>query len=115
MGWTEEDTEILQISNRVRQLICKRDPATYAAFMDQAYQRHQLLSSRAGNYEFLLLRHGTILINDVSDRSKVLTVFRVNPLQAKSRPDFKWDKEVVCERVVPLLDAEMVLDDLSLI
>lgn len=115
MDWTDEDTEVMTIANRICQVICKRDPAGYRDLMDPERQRVQRLSTKVGDFELFLYWKGdvTIIARDSDVRSR--EVFRCGPPQAKSRPNFRWNKRVVQEEVIPALDAEMVLDDLSLL
>ena len=113
--WTEEDTEVLQIANRVRQVLCKRDPDLYSNFMESPYQSPPL-KQRVGDYELCAYKSGEMLIRDMAPEAGYpREVFRLMPLQAKSRPNCRWNKDLIREKVVPAMDAEMVLDDLSLL
>lgn len=118
MDWNDEDTEVLQIANRVRQMICKNIPESYLRLVSgeqtSGLAPLKSVTVKLEGFFFILFRAGDLRIDDVRDGS-ARTIFHIWPLQAKSRPRVKWNKHLVREHVVPLLDREMILDDLSLL
>ena len=110
--WTDEDTEILQIANRIRQVICKADPSGYARLMDPKAAT-QRITTKVGDFELWLTWKGAVFVITRQGTGRSTEVFRCEPLQAKSRPGRRWNAQVVREQMVPALDKEMVLDDLS--
>lgn len=115
MDWTEEDTEALTLSNRIRQVICKADPKGYSALMDPEKTAVQRIHVKVGEFELWLTWQGTVFVITRSAPNRSREIFRCGPPQAKSRPDFRWNRQLVQEKLIPALDAEMVLDDLSLL
>lgn len=118
MDWTEEDTEALTLSNRIRQVICKADLKAYEALMDPEKTAVQRIKTKVGDFELWLTWQGTVSVITLTNREGVVRtreIFRCGPPQAKSRPDVRWNKQIVREKLIPALDAEMVLDDLSLL
>lgn len=116
MDWTEEDTEALALSNRIRQVICKADLKAYEALMDPEKTAVQRIHTKVGMFELWLTWQGTVfVISREGSPVRSAEIFRCGPPQAKSRPDVRWNKRLVREKLIPALDAEMVLDDLSLL
>lgn len=110
MNWTEEDTEILQLMNRVRQVCAKVDPKGYARFTTTVCQS---LSVKVGGYTLELFKPNGLGIYAEGDRRSIKRSFKceVGP----ARPSYIGDLNFIKEVVLPVLDAEMVLDDLSLL
>ena len=113
--WTDEDTEVLQIANRIRQVICKADPQGYEKLMDPKILKIRRIVTKVGAFELCLTWQGEVSVITRQSTVRSAVVFRCGPLRAKSRPDYRWNGLVVRDQLVPTLDKEMVLDDLSLL
>lgn len=116
MDWTPEDTEILQIVNRVRQVLCKRDRDAYSRFAaagpDDLGTAAWLLWCNVEDFGLRLHRGGRVFIYDTDK----LVIFDARDGVGRfARPEYFWDKDIIRNKVVPALDREMVLDDLSML
>jgi len=111
MDWTEEDTEILQLMNRVRQLLNKRDPVAYKAFTDESGTRP--LSCKIEGLDLFLYRDERLIINRFKAPNIGTRLFeaRIGP----GRPSYVGDLSLIREVVVPAIDREMILEDLSML
>ncbi|MGE3483552.1 MAG: hypothetical protein AB7L09_02350 [Nitrospira sp.] len=109
MDWSTDDTEAFVLANRIRQVIHQRDPKGYNAFIDS--KRNHVLTCQVENFELRLYHSGDACIFD-EDGKCLLTVRTV---KTSNRPEYSWNKDRLRAEVVPALDREMVLRDLSLL
>jgi len=113
--WTDEDTEVLQLSNRIRQVVYKADPQGYEKLMDPKAVETKRIMAKVGDFELWLTRQGTVSAITRRSTFRSTEVFQCGPLRTGSRPDYRWNESIVRDQLVPTLDKEMVLDDLSLL
>lgn len=117
MDWTPEDTEILQLMNRCRQVMNKVDPIGYQRFI-ASDKPSRGVSCNIGGFEIELWESRSRFVATIYDYregwddSKVL--FNAYSVGA-ARPNYEWDKDIIRNLVIPAIDREMVLEDLSLL
>ena len=116
MDWTPEMDEVYTLMNRIRQVICKVNPAAYSKFMadcDKEPEREQFIKVFVGAFVLQLHQDGWFNIFDMINEEKPVQVFDAKMVQ--NQPNFTWDAHVIRTRVVPAIARDMVLDDLSLL
>lgn len=111
MGWTQEDTEVYQLMNRVRQLMHKKNREGYEKFGTT----HRAVGCDVGDITFRLIRDSYEGLTIWSNRntSKPVRLFKVALKPAG--PDYIGDLGYIRDVVIPAIDREMVLEDLSLL
>lgn len=107
MNWTAEDTEILQLMNRVRQLMNKRSPTKYAKF---ATAGTGTFTCKIEMFSFYL-SESQLLVHAHRDQKAPVRVFKCE--LGPGRPSYVGDLDYIRKCVTPAIDREMVLDDLS--
>lgn len=115
MDWTPDETEVYQLMNRIRQVICKANPNAYQTFLAACAkepERERFIKVFVGSF-VLQLHHGewfTVFALEEKGTYQVL-----DAKMTMNRPNFSWNAHVVRTRLVPAIDRNMILDDLSLI
>lgn len=117
MDWTPEDTEVLQIMNRCRQLMNKVNPVGYQEFATSD-RSSRMVSCNTGGFEVELWESKSRFVATILDwrnsddhQAKVFNAYT----EGASRPQYDWDRDIVRNKVIPAMDREMILDDLSLL
>jgi len=121
MDWTEEDTRLLQLINRVRHLISVRDPEGF---------RRCVIPNMSG--WVVRTTVGSDFMVELANRGQRLIVYDVRNGRTGTLLDVRFDRKrpqhagstlayyakglaIVWSDVLPAIDREMVLEDLSML
>lgn len=112
--WNDEETEVLQLTNRIRQLVSKVNREGYKTWAaDEGGPMS--VSCGVGGFNFYILRSGQVYIFKDTPGKDTGTKLVFNANFVGSKLCHEWEEGIVRNEVIPLIDQEMVLDDLSLL
>lgn len=120
MDWTAEDTEILQLINRCRHLISVRDPDAYQKL---GVQEGRIVRTKVSDYVIELASggHRLIIYHSPREHSGFRPVLDVKLYGGRpqhldtGRDHYSVGWDIVRTTVIPAIDREMVLEDLSML
>jgi len=116
MDWTDEMTEVLVLMNRIRQVISKQEKVAYEAFIAECAKwpdRSHRVSCFIEEFELELHEDDWFVVIDTRIGPRPVQI--LDAKMVSNVPHYTWDAHVVRNFLVPALDRDMVLDDLSML